>query len=95
MQLVKKGAIYTTDSKNPQAQTIAITGKYLSHVGANDGVQPFDGDTTQVIDLRQQVLLTGFVESRIHPMLTLFAEGANSSIAMKVESKLLGSTRWR
>ncbi|MGA7460270.1 MAG: hypothetical protein WBW69_08585, partial [Candidatus Korobacteraceae bacterium] len=29
----KNGAIYTIDSKNPQAQAIAITGKYITYVG--------------------------------------------------------------
>ena len=39
----KNGAIYTIDSKNPTAQAIAITGKHISYVGSNEGVQPFIG----------------------------------------------------
>ena len=73
----KNGAIYTIDSKNPTAQAIAVTGKHISYVGTNDGVQPFIGDKTQVIDLKGQMLLPGFVESHIHPTMALVAEGAD------------------
>ncbi len=73
----KNGAIYTIDSKNPRAQAIAVTGKHISYVGTNDGVKPFIGDRTQVIDLNGQMLLPGFVESHIHPTMALLAEGAD------------------
>ena len=73
----KNGAIYTIDSKNPTAQAIAVTGKYITYVGTNDGVRGFVGDKTQVIDLKGQMLLPGFVDSHIHPMLAMFAGGAD------------------
>ncbi len=73
----KNGAIYTIDTKNPQAQAIAIKGKYITYVGTNEGVQPFIGDKTQVIDLKGEMLLPGFVESHIHPTMALVAEGAD------------------
>ncbi|MFZ0314756.1 MAG: amidohydrolase [Candidatus Korobacteraceae bacterium] len=73
----KNGAIYTIDSQNPTAQAIAITGKHISYVGTNEGVQAFVGDKTQVIDLKGQMLLPGFIESHIHPTMALVAEGAD------------------
>jgi predicted amidohydrolase YtcJ len=73
----KNGAIYTIDSKNPTAQAIAIKGKLITYVGSNDGVKPFIGDKTQVTDLKGQMLLPGFVDSHIHPMLAMFAGGAD------------------
>ena len=73
----KNGAIYTIDSKNPTAQAIAVTGKTISYIGSNDGAKPFIGDKTQVIDLKGQMLLPGFVDSHIHPANALMAEGAD------------------
>ncbi len=73
----KNGAVYTIDSKNPTAQAIAITGKHIAYVGTNEGAKPFIGDKTQVIDLKGQMLLPGFVESHIHPTMALVAEGAD------------------
>jgi predicted amidohydrolase YtcJ len=73
----KNAAIYTIDSKNPTAQAIAVTGKTISFVGTNAGVQAYIGDKTQVIDLNGQMLLPGFIESHIHPTMALVAEGAD------------------
>jgi predicted amidohydrolase YtcJ len=73
----KNGAIYTIDSKNPKAHAIAITGKVITYVGTNKGAQAFVGDKTQVIDLRGQMLLPGFVESHIHPTAALITAGAD------------------
>ena len=73
----KNASIYTIDAKNPQAQAIAITGKYITYVGPDEGVQPLVGEKTKVIDLHGQMLLPGFVDSHIHPTLALFAAGAD------------------
>jgi predicted amidohydrolase YtcJ len=73
----KNGAIYTIDSKNPKAEAIAITGKKISYVGNNAGVQAFIGNKTKVTDLHGQMLLPGFIESHIHPTLALFTKGAD------------------
>src|SRR5580698_8102434 len=89
----KNGAIYTIDSKNPTAQAIAITGKYITYVGTNDGAQPFVGDKTQVIDLKGQMLLPGFVESHIHPTLAMFAGGADLQFD-SLEEVLASVKKW-
>ena len=89
----KNGAIYTIDAKNPTAQAIAVTGKHISYVGSNDGVQPFIGDKTQVIDLKGQMLLPGFVDSHIHPMLAMFAGGADLQYD-SIEEVLASVRKW-
>ncbi len=89
----KNGAVYTIDSKNPTAQAIAITGKHISYVGSNDGVKPFIGDKTQVIDLKGQMLLPGFVDSHIHPMLAMFAGGADLQYD-SIEEVLASVKKW-
>lgn len=73
----KNGAIYTMDGKSPKAQAIAIKGKQISFVGSNKGVSAYVGEPTQVIDLKGQMLLPGFVESHIHPTLAITASGAD------------------
>jgi predicted amidohydrolase YtcJ len=89
----KNGAIYTIDSNNPTAQAIAITGKYITYVGTNEGVQAFIGTKTQVIDLKGQMLLPGFVDSHIHPMLAMFAGGADLQYD-SVEEVLASLKKW-
>lgn len=73
----RNGAIYTINSRNPKVEAIAITGKKISYVGNNAGVQAFIGSNTKVIELNGQMLLPGFVESHIHPTLALFTKGAD------------------
>jgi len=75
--VLKNGAIYTMDAKQPKARAIAIKGKQISYVGSDKGAQAYIGDKTQVTDLKGQMLMPGFVESHIHPTLALFALGAD------------------
>ncbi len=89
----KNGAVYTIDANNPTAQAIAITGKYITYVGTNEGAAQFVGSKTQVIDLQGQMLLPGFVESHIHPMLALFAGGADLQFD-SVNDVLASVKRW-
>ncbi len=71
------GAVYTIDSRNPEAQAIAVSGKHIAYVGNNDGAQAFIGDKTKVTDLKGQMLLPGFVEAHTHPTLAIFTAGAD------------------
>lgn len=73
----KNGAVHTIESGNPKAEAVAVTGKKISYVGDNKGVEAYIGKNTQVIDLKGKMLLPGFVESHIHPTLALFAAGAD------------------
>jgi len=73
----RNGAIYTMDSKNPKAEAIAITGKKITYIGNNKGVEAYIGKETKVIDLKGQMLMPGFVESHIHVALAVLALGAD------------------
>jgi predicted amidohydrolase YtcJ len=73
----KNGAIYTIDDQNPKADAIAVSGKTITYVGNNKGVESFIGKDTKVIDLKGQMLLPGFVESHLHPAMAVLALGAD------------------
>ncbi len=79
------GAIYTIDGKSPKAQAIAISGKHISYVGSDTGAQALVGDKTKVVDLRGQMLLPGFIESHIHPTLSIMTAGADLQFDSKDE----------
>lgn len=89
----KNGAVYTIDAKNPTAQAIAVTGKTISYVGTNEGAQQFIGPKTQVIDLKAQMLLPGFVESHIHPTMAQMALGADLQFE-SVDEVLAAVKKW-
>lgn len=75
--VLRNGAVYTMESKNPKAEAIAVTGKKISYVGTNKGAEALIGKNTKVIDLKGQMLLPGFVESHIHPTLAILTLGAD------------------
>lgn len=60
------GKIYTVNSEQPWAEAVAVDGNEIVYVGDNAGAAEFvDADTSE-IDLQEQLVLPGFVESHIH-----------------------------
>ncbi|HEU5382197.1 MAG TPA: amidohydrolase [Ktedonobacteraceae bacterium] len=62
------GAIYTMDAAHPRAQAIAIdtlSGRILA-VGENDEVRRVGGHATELVDLKGQAVLPGFIDAHIH-----------------------------
>ena len=64
----KNGPVYTVDSGNPWARAVAVKGKRIVFVGDEARVEPFVGPQTRVVDLAGKMLLPGFVEGHIHPL---------------------------
>lgn len=72
------GAVYTMDSERPRAQAVAIRGKQIVCVGDNKDCRSLIGAKTKVIDLNGRMLLPGFVEGHLHPVLgTVMTAGAD------------------
>lgn len=63
----KNGAIYTVDGVRSWADAIAVRGDTIVYVGSDIGAAAFVGDTTQVIDLQDKMMLPGFQDAHIHP----------------------------
>ncbi|MCB8882775.1 amidohydrolase [Acidisoma cellulosilytica] len=63
------GPVYTVDEKNLWARAVAVKAERIIYVGDDAGVQHFIGPKTRVIDLQGRMLLPGFVEGHIHPVL--------------------------
>ncbi|MCP4299603.1 MAG: amidohydrolase family protein, partial [Gammaproteobacteria bacterium] len=63
------GEIYTVDENRSWAEAIAIKGGRIVYVGDNTEAGRRIGETTQVTDLRRQMMLPGFHDSHIHIMI--------------------------
>lgn len=50
----------------PDASAIAIRADRIVYVGGDDGVAPYIGDSTEVIDLEGATVLPGFIDSHAH-----------------------------
>ncbi len=64
--ILLNGNIYTVDEANPSAQAIAIKDGIILQVGTNEAIEQLKGEKTEVIDLKGQFVMPGFIEGHGH-----------------------------
>lgn len=62
------GKVFTADAEHPWAEAVAVRGNTIIYVGNSAGAEPYLAPPTRVIDLKGRLLLPGFVEGHIHPI---------------------------
>ncbi len=67
--VLQHGYVYTVDASRSVAEAIAITDGRIVYVGSDDGAAAFIGDNTRVVDLHGRMLMPGFQDSHIHPIM--------------------------
>lgn len=68
----RNGPIYTVAGPNLWAKGLAVKGNIIAYVGDEAGAMALAGPNTRVIDLNGRLLMPGFVEGHIHPLLGSF-----------------------
>jgi len=61
------GKVYTSNKKQPWAQAFAVSDDKFVKVGSNEEIKALRGPDTQVVDLRNHLVLPGLIDSHIHP----------------------------
>lgn len=64
--ILLSGNIYTVDEANPTAEALAIKDGLILKVGSNADIEKLKGEKTQVIDLKGQFTMPGFIEGHGH-----------------------------
>jgi predicted amidohydrolase YtcJ len=64
----RNGPVYTVNGAQAWARAVAVQGTRIVYVGGDAGAQGFIGPATRVVDLGGRMLLPGFVEGHIHPV---------------------------
>jgi predicted amidohydrolase YtcJ len=77
--------VITVEDTQPEAQAIAVRGDRIAAIGSNADVQRFVGPATEVLDLKGQLVIPGFVEGHAHFMATGEAQ---------LDLKLMPATSW-
>lgn len=76
------GPVVTVNAKNEEVQAIALQGGKIVALGTKDAVtKDWQSKTTQVIDLKGQTLMPGFVEPHVHIMVTAVFEGLGLNLS--------------
>lgn len=71
------GPIVTVNAKNEEVQALAVQGGKIVAVGNLASVKKdWQGETTQLVNLKGQTLMPGFVEPHVHIIGTSMSEGA-------------------
>jgi predicted amidohydrolase YtcJ len=60
------GKVVTVETAQPEAQAIAIAGDKIAAVGSTADIKRHVGPNTQVIDLKGQLVIPGFIEGHGH-----------------------------
>ena len=60
------GKIVTVDDARPEAQAVAVVGDTIADVGSTEDMKRHIGPKTQVIDLKGQLAIPGFIEGHGH-----------------------------
>ncbi|NIB38282.1 amidohydrolase [Pseudomaricurvus alkylphenolicus] len=62
-------SVYTVDDDQPWAEAVAVRNGELVYVGSNEGVAAYADGDTRVTDLGGKMMLPGFVDSHMHPLM--------------------------
>ena len=67
--VLTNGAVYTVDAARSRAEAVAVKDGRIKAVGASAAVADLIGTGTEVIDLRGRMLVPGFQDAHVHPVL--------------------------
>ena len=67
--VLRNGKIYTADPARSVRQALAFTGNTIVAVGSDTDVAPLIGPKTKVVDLVGKLMLPGFIDTHIHPII--------------------------
>ena len=67
-RVYRNGVVFTADIEGRTAQALAIRDGRIVYVGSEQGLRPFMGATTEVIDLHGRFLMPGLIDGHMHPL---------------------------
>jgi predicted amidohydrolase YtcJ len=81
------GRVYTVDPKRPWAEAVAIRDGAIVAVGSDQEIAKFTGPDTTVVELVGRMMLPGFVEAHMHPLVgSFFAAGVDLQLGNREQA---------
>ena len=76
-RIFTNGKIYTVNKEQPWAEAVVVEDNKIAYVGTNEEAQKRAGEGAETTDLEGKMMLPGFIDGHIHPLMTsAFACGA-------------------
>lgn len=83
----KNGVVHTVVAGAAPAQAVVVEGDSIVYVGDDEGVAAFERPGMRVVDLQGRMLLPGFVEAHIHPIVgSTITQGVDLQFDTREES---------
>jgi hypothetical protein len=67
--VIRDASVYTVDDGHPRAQAVVVAGGRIVYVGTNDSAQTWVSPKTEVLRVPGRMVLPGFVDSHVHPLM--------------------------
>ncbi len=64
--VIVNAKIFTSNTRQPYADSIAIKGEHIAYVGSFEGVGDFVGPDTEIMDGKDRLITPGFVDNHCH-----------------------------
>lgn len=64
--VLMQGKIVTVDETKPEVEALAVRGDTILALGTNAEIEPYIGDSTEVIDLKGNLAIPGFTDAHAH-----------------------------
>lgn len=91
----RNGPVFTANPKQPWAKAVAVRDGAITYVGEAGATVDYIGASTRVIELDGKLMLPGFVEGQIHPILgAALTQGIDLQYGTR-EEVLQALTAWR
>ena len=87
------GKIYTVNKKQPWAQAIVLDGNKIVYVGDDAGALAMKTADTQVQDLQGKMMMPGFIDGHIHPLMSAAFRSGIQLAECKTEEEVLQTIR--
>lgn len=87
LTVFRGGAVYTCDPQRPWAESVAVRGHEIIAVGTDSEVRESVGGDARVVELAGRMMVPGFVEGHIHPILGGFlASGVDLQVPTRADA---------
>jgi predicted amidohydrolase YtcJ len=69
-RIFTNGKIYTVNKSHPWAQAVVLEDEKIAYVGDNEGALAYKKEGAQIQDLDGKMMLPGFIDGHIHPLMS-------------------------
>lgn len=92
-RIFHNGRIYTVNKKQPWAEAVALEGNKIVFVGSSEEALKLADANTEVSDLQGKMMMPGFIDGHIHPLMSAAFRSGIQLASCKDEAEVLKTVK--